>query len=322
MLRDYTLLQDKYLINEKEYLRILREETGKVIGNYVIWSISWKSMLIHEELDKLFVNNPFFYRLISEYGYKDILKDKNMEYGYVGEYNQFDFDHSLSIQLKSEVPVYCTDTITGILAFPYLSWEQVKQWVDKAPSNYKVYIINPILIHYNIGAVGVLLTMDYYNGVYFDVFNHYCISLTGYPLFLTYTDEENVPQIKYLKFPNTKEDFVEELKYKYEDKSFHNVLDFWLNNDEVHIRLFEDAFEDWQNLQGYSLYTKNINYIKIKSTVPFEVVHNTTKKVLGTYTLFQLDEMFSVIDTDNGEQHLSDSELTDLMNGEYRFVMS
>lgn len=319
MLRDYDEIQDRYWVNEKEYYRLIQEETPSW-QDYTIWDLPYKSMSIHKTLNKLWENNPFFYRLIAEYGYENILTDKNKEKGYVGEYNQFDFDHTTTIQLKEPLVTH-SDTITGILTFPYLTWEGVKEWVDKAPPNYRVYIINPVLIIYNIGAVGLLLTMDYYNGGAFELFNRYCISLCGLPLFLQFTDREKVPMIKTLDFPCSRDDFVDELKHNRTDKGLQKLINFWHTYDEVECGVLESAYKKFQHIQAYSIYTENLNHIKVESEKPFQLVHETTGSILGEYHSFILDGYFKVIDTDTGEQELTDEELRMLLDGEYDFKM-
>ncbi|MBR0372285.1 MAG: hypothetical protein IJH63_16500 [Methanobrevibacter sp.] len=54
------------------------------------------------------------------------------------------------------------------------------------------------MLFYGWGTVGLFLTPKFYNGIAIEECNHYIIGLTGYPLFLTFSLEEEVEKIKYV----------------------------------------------------------------------------------------------------------------------------
>ncbi|MBQ2613141.1 MAG: hypothetical protein IJG19_04620 [Methanobrevibacter sp.] len=199
MLEREKLLKDKYEVNEKEYLRIMREEHGPLY-DFEEWKIFYKYVAINKKLNNLFKNDSFISKLLFSTAYNNLIIGKN-EYGYIGELNQFSFDHTSSIKLCPDVSkISYADTIRGIITFPYFhTWEQIKDWIDKVPGdNFSVYIINPILLFYGWGTVGLFLTPKFYNGIAIEECNHYIIGLTGYPLFLTFSLEEEVEKIKYV----------------------------------------------------------------------------------------------------------------------------
>ena len=74
------------------------------------------------------------------------------------------------------------------------------------------------------------------------------------------------------------------------------------------------------NVQPYFPYN-NINFLKIISKVPFKLVHEDTKNILGTFKKFLLDAPVNVIYTDNGEFKLSKNQLNDILNGKYDFLI-
>ena len=317
-------LQDKYVVDEKEYHRLLLQADYNTLSDFVQWSISAKRIYIHEKLNHLFTLNPFLYRLIFDYGYKELLTDKNTHHC-IGEYNSFDFDHTISIQFNDiDSHINCSDTITGILTFPYLQWEEVLEWSDKAPTNYMVYIVNPLLIFYGVGTYGLFLTPSYYEGAFIELCNNYIISLTGYPLFLTIAKDlvDNI-HIEKLECDLSKEMFLEDYLEIEEDKGLKKLARFWYTTSTVSVDYFDEYYEYYQCLQPYPQMNKyeDINYIRITSEAPFRLEHEKTGETIGTFHEFTLDARFNVIDTEKGEHHLTEKQTFDILNGEYDFIL-
>lgn len=205
-------LKDTYNVNEKEYLRLLSKE-HRTMWDFEEWKIFYKWVGINKKLNGLFQNDPFIFKLLFSFSYKDLIVDKN-EHGCIGELDTFSFDHTSSMQLRSDVSkVDCPDTVTGIITFPYFhNWDEIKDWIDKVPeNNYSIYIVNPILLFYGIGTVGLFLTPKFCNGTTINYCNRYIIGLTGYPLFLTFSMEDDVDEIKYVDLELSKENFVNDI---------------------------------------------------------------------------------------------------------------
>ena len=114
---------------------------------------------------------------------------------------------------------------------------------------------------------------------------------------------------------------MDELKSYHQDKGLQKLINFWHTYNEVECGALESAYKKFQHIQAYSIYTENLNHIKVESEKPFQLVHETTGSILGEYHSFTLDGYFKVIDTDTGEQELTDEELQMLTNGEYDFKM-
>lgn len=315
-------LMNNYKVNETEYFRLLREEND-IAWDFEEWKIFYKWVGINNKLNNLFEENLFIYKLLCSPAYPNLISDKN-EYGYIGKLDQFSFDHTTSIQLRSDVSkISCPDTVTGIITFPYFhEWSEIKDWIDKVPEEgYSVYIINPILIFYGPGTVGLFLTPKYCNGSYIELCNHYIIGLTGYPLFLTFSSDDTVDKIKHVDLELSKKNFVNKLYEKSgRNKSLLKMLNFWKDNKDVKIPFVEDQFEYYLDVQPYCSFNE-ITFIKIISNKTFRLVHEDTNQVLGQFKEFSLDKAFNIIDTENGEFKLSDNELNDLLDGKYDFLM-
>ena len=312
------LLKDNYKVNEKEYYRLLKEYNN-FLWEFEEWKIFYKWVGIHKKLNNLFQNNSFIYNLLCGNAYQNLISDKN-EYGYIGELNRFSFDHTISMQLRSDIArLRCADTVTGVITFPYFhNWDEIKNWIGKVPEdNYSVYIINPILIFYGLGTVGLFLTPKFYNGIYIELCNRYIIGLTGYPLFLTFSSEETVDKIEYIDLELSKENFVMELYEKSgKNKSLFKVLNFWKDNEDVSIPLIEDEYDYYQDVQPYSC-IDDINFIKIISKKPF--ILESGNETLGPFKEFSLNSYLNIITAENGEFKLSDTQLKKLLDGEYDF---
>lgn len=322
MLKKEKLLKDKYKVNENEYYRLFKEDHFN-ITDLEEWKIFYKFVAIHKKLNNLFENDLFIHKLLLGHGYSNLIVDKN-EDGSIGELTQFSFDHTSSMRLRSDISnVRCADTITGIITFPYFhDWNEIKCWIDKVPkNNYSVYIINPILLFYGIGTVGLFLTPKYHGGYYVEQCNRYIIGLTGYPLFLTFSMEDSVDEINYVDLELSKENFVEELyELSGKDKSLFKLLNFWKDNDDVSIPLIESSYENYLDVQHY-LYPSTLNFVNIKSKKPFKLVHEDTKEILGTYREFIMDSEFKLIGTENGEFNITDKQGKDLLAGKYDFII-
>ena len=313
------LINDHYKVNKKEYCRLLSEE-NKFVWDFEEWSIISKRMFIHKDLNNLFQQNYFLFKLFFSNGYSNLLSDIN-EYGCIGGLTNDSFDHTLSIQLCPEVNVENGDTVTGIVTFPYFqNWDEVENWINQVPlDNYSVYIINPILIFYWMGTVGLFLTPKYYDGTYIELCNRYIISLTGYPLFLTFSNDENVDEIKCFDYDLSKSTFVRDYFELGENNiALCKLLNFWCENSCVSIQQFEDEFKNYMSLQPFS-HSDSIRFIKIISKIPFKVVHEDNSEVLGSFKQFRFNAFTNKIETDNGDIKLTDLQVNDLLNGKYDF---
>lgn len=321
MLKREKLLRNTYEVNEKEYLRLLREE-HKPIYDFEEWKIFYKYVAINKKLNKLFKNDPFIFKLLLSPEFKNFICDKN-QYGYIGNLTASSFDHTSSIKLRCDVSkISYADTIRGVITFPYFNkWEEIKDWIDKVPEdNYSVYIINPILLFYGLGTVGLFLTPKFHNGYPIELCNHYIIGLTGYPLFLTYSIEDEIDEIKYVDLELSKENYIDEVyELSSKNKSLLKMLNFWKDNEEVSIPLFEEKYEYYLDVQPYLTFDE-INFIKINSKKPFKLVHEDTKEILGCFKEFKLNKFINIIHTERGEFKLSDKELEDLLDGKYDFM--
>ncbi len=321
MLEREKLLKDKYEVNKKEYMRLMSEEHGPIY-DFEEWKIFYKYVGINKKLNNLFQNDSFIFKLLMGPAYSNLIKDKN-DSGCIGELTRFSFDHTSSMRLRSDVSkISCADTVTGIITFPYFhNWEEIRDWINKVPEdNFSVYIMNPILLFYGLGTVGLFLTPKFYNGTYVELCNHYIIGLTGYPLFLTFSMEEKVDEINYVDLELSKENFVNEIyELSSKNRGLLKLLNFWKDNDDVIIPSIEDSYEYYLDVQPYLIYNE-INFLKIISKKPFNLVHEDTNQILGTFKEFSLDKAFKVIDTENGEFNLSDEQLNDLLEGKYDFI--
>lgn len=315
------LLKENYKVNSKEYNRLMREER-EVIWDFVEWDLFYKYMCINKNLNNQFRDDPLIYKLLCSHSYSNIIKDKNKS-GFVGELNSFDFDHTTSIQFSPEACVTYSDTVTGVVTFPYFhGWDEIENWISKVPKdNYRVYILNPILIFYGLGTVGLFLTPTFAHGTNIELCNRYIIGLTGYPLFLTFSNEENVEKIRSIDLELCKEDFVNEVyELSGKNKCLKKTLDFWKDSDNVIIPLFEESYMHYLNVQPYRS-VDTINFVRILSEKNFKLIHEDTKETLGPFKEFSLDKMFKVIDTENGEFKLTEKQLKSLLDGKYNFLI-
>ncbi len=319
MSKKMELLKEYYEVNEKEYFKLLKDGHHMVM-DFEEWTIINKRMYINKALNSLFERDPFIQRLIFDDSYSNLIADKNDE-GLIGELDRFSFDHTFSIRLSSNVNVFAADTIRGIITFPYFhNWGHVKNWIDKVPlKSFSVYIINPLLIFYGLGTVGLFLTPKYYNGYYIELCNRYIICLTGYPLFLTFSCSENVEEINYWDLELSKNNFIEEVYERSgKDKAVLKMLNFWKKNPEVSIHSIEDNFKDYMDAQPYPAYA-TIKFNTIKSSKAFRLVHEDTQESLGNFKEFFLNEILKAIHSDDEYFQLTDRQLEDILKGKYDF---
>ena len=297
-------------INENEYNRLFYEE----IDNETSWKFK-SNLYVNSFINDIFEENKFLYTIIFDEEY-DILKN-NRFLDELGKY----FDHFYAVSLKENVSrIEQPEVITGIMDFPYIEWNTINQFINKLPKGWKLFIINPILMHYAESSVGLFLTPKYADDLFINECNSFIKIKTGYPLFLEYTTKENVPEIHFNKPELTLENYVKSMKKYGKNKGLSKLLDFWVNNDCVKVHSFEYSFKDYQENLPYSVW-HDINFKEIKSATPFKLVHEETGETLGPFHKFTLDKSFKLADTNNGVLQLNDSQIEDLIEGKYDFKL-
>lgn len=297
-------------INENEYERLFNGE----IDNKTSW-IFKSNLCVNSFINDLFEENKFLYRLFSDSEYTILNHHEviNNLKNYFNYYNAVSFKNNVS---KTDAP----EVISGIMDFSYISWNTIKEIIDKIPEGWIVFIINPILMKYEDGSVGLFFTPRYKDNYYIEECNNFIQSRTGYPLFLEYVEKDNVKKITCYKPELSLENYVKEMKEWGKNKGLSKLLDFWKDNDCIKIDSFENSFNDYKDNLPY-LIRHNINFIDIKSNIPFELIHEETGEILGPYHRFCLDKSFKLADIDNGVLELTDSQIDDLLEGKYDFKL-
>ena len=299
------------LINENEYERLFNEE----IDNKTSWKFK-RNLYVNSFINDVFEENKFLHAIVFDSGY-DILKN---EY-HNGFFGGLPFDHYYSVSFKESVSrIEQPEVITGIMNFPYIDWSTIDKFINETPVGWEILIINPILMRYVEGSVGIFVTPKYADNLFIDECNSFIKLKTGYPLFLEYTNNEFVAQIHFDKPELTLESYVEEMKKYGKNRGLSKLLDFWADNDCVRVESFEYSFRDYKENLPFSVW-KDINFKQIKSFTPFELVHEETGEILGPFNKFALDESFKLADTNNGVLKLSDAQIDDLIEGKYDFKL-
>lgn len=304
-------LNKDYYVNHRTYFQFLPDLENTIISEE--WTHKW--VMVDKRIKYLFKFNTFLSKLLFDDNYNNILI-KNC----FGSYKRYDFAHSQTIRVNEDRcnTSYC-DTITGVLSFPYMNWEEVGLWISKCSEDWSVYIMNPALVSYNFGAPGLFLTPNYYNGNNIRLFNNYIIKLTGYPLFLKYTTDDVEP-IKKMDLTDilTKENFMKELCSKAEDEAFKRLVEFW-GNEGVTCDELDSAYSKYMNAQPYFIYEYSIDFKRIQSLTPFKLLNHDTFEEIGMFKEFRLDKTYNEIITHDGRVSVTDEQLDDLMQGRYHF---
>ena len=175
-------------------------------------------------------------------------------------------------------------------------------------------------MRYAEGSIGLFFTPKYGDDHYIKACNDFIKSRTGYSLFLEYTTKDNIKEITYDKPELTLENYVKDMKKYGQNKGLSKLLDFWKENDCVKIDSFENSFNDYKDYLPHRIW-HDINFKDIKSTIPFELINEENGEVLGPYNRFCLDKSFKLADVDNGVLELTDSQIDDLIEGNYDFKL-
>lgn len=299
-------------INEKEYKRLFNEE----IDNETSWKFK-SNLWVNSIINDVFEENKFLNAIVfdSEYNILKNDSDKGFLDGLIH------FDHYYSVSFKENVSrIEQPEVITGIMNFPYIQWNTINTYINKIPVEWEILIINPILMRYAEGSVGLFVTPRYGDGLFIDECNSFIKLKTGFPLFLKYTNKEYVPEIHFDEPELTLESYVEDMKKYGKNKGLSKLIDFWANNDCVSVSSFEYSFKDYMENLPFSVWD-SIDLKEIKSYVPFELVHEETGEILGPFNKFNLDKIFKLADTNNGVLQLNDSQIEDLIEGNYDFKL-
>lgn len=300
-------------INEKEYKRLFNEE----IDNETSWKFK-SNLWVNSIINDVFEENKFLNAIVfdSEYNILKNDSDKGFLDGLIH------FDHCYSVSFKENVSrIEQPEVITGIMNFPYIQWNTINTYINKMPVEWEILILNPILMRYAEGSVGLFVTPRYADDLFIDECNSFIRLKTGFPLFLKYTNKEYVPEIHFDKPELTLESYVEEMKRFGKNRGLSKLLDFWANNDCVSVSSFEYSFKDYMENLPFSVWD-SIDLKEIKSHVPFELVHEETGEILGPFNKFNLDKIFKLADTNNGVLQLNDSQIEDLIEGNYDFKLT
>lgn len=307
------------LINEKEYDRLSNEN----MTNQTSWKYK-NDLYVNSFINDIFDENKFLYG-IAFYNDYDILKNdvpqkSNTTGRFLDGVIQY-FDHYYAVSFKDNVSqIQEPETITGIMNFPYIRWDTINEFIHNIPKGWVVFLINPILMRYARGSVGLFLTPKYADNYYIEECNSFIRLKTGYPLFLEYTNEENIQEIHFNKPKLSLESYVEEMKKIGNNRGLSKLLDFWADNDCVKIDSFEYSFKDYQENLPFSVW-HDINFKEIKSLTQFILVHEETGDELGPFHRFALDKAFKLADTNEGVLKLSDNQINDLIEGKYDFKL-
>lgn len=297
-------------INKNEYKRLFNEK----IDNQTSW-IFKSNLCVNSFINDLFEENKFLYRLFSDSDYT-ILNHHDV-INYLKNY----FDYYYAVSLKNNVSkTDAPEVISGIMDFSHIPWNTIKEIIDKIPGGWVVFIINPILMRYKKESIGLFFTPKYKDNYYIEECNNFIKSRTGYPLFLEYVEKDTIEKIEFDKPELTIEKYVLEMKKYCQNKGLNKLLDFWQYNECVNIDAFEDSFNDFEDNIPYSIWD-DINFKDIKSTIPFELIHEETGEVLGPYNRFCLDKSFKLADVNDGVLKLTDSQINDLIEGKYDFKL-
>ena len=297
-------------INKNEYKRLFNEK----IDNQTSW-IFKSNLCVNSFINDLFEENKFLYRLFSDSDYT-ILNHHDV-INYLKNY----FDYYYAVSLKNNVSkTDAPEVISGIMDFSHIPWNTIKEIIDKIPGGWVVFIINPILMRYKKESIGLFFTPKYKDNYYIEECNNFIKSRTGYPLFLEYVEKDTIERIEFDKPELTIEKYVLEMKKYCQNKGLNKLLDFWQYNECVNIDTFEDSFNDFKDNIPYSIWN-DINFKDIKSTIPFELIHEETGEVLGPYNRFCLDKSFKLADVNDGVLKLTDSQINDLIEGKYDFKL-
>lgn len=300
-------------INEKEYNRLFNEE----IDNKTSWKFE-SNLYVNSFINDVFEENKFLYAIIFDEKY-DILKN-NSNNRFLNELRNY-FDHFYSVSFKQSVSrIEHPETITGIMNFSDIKWNEIIHIINNLPEGWEIFIINPVLMRYD-KIIGLFLTPEYADDIFIDECNSFIKLKTGYPIFLEYTNEKFVPEILFDKPELTLECYVEEMKKYGKNKGLDKLLDFWVNNDCISVYSFEYNFKDYKNNLPFSVW-HDIDLKEIKSYIPFELVHEETDETLGPFHKFTLDKSFKLADTNNGVLQLNDSQIEDLIEGKYDFKLT
>lgn len=306
-------------INEKEYARLFNE----TMTNQTSWKYK-NNLYVNSFINDSFDENKFLHGIVfySDYDIlkNDTYKKPNNHGRFLDGVRQY-FDHYYTVSFKDNISrIEEPETITGIMNFPYIQWDQIDEFIQNIAKGWVVFVINPILMRYAEGSVGLFLTPEYADNYYINECNSFIKLKTGYPLFLKYTNEDTVEEIHFDKPVLTLESYVEEMKKIGNNEGLSKLLDFWSTNDCVKVSSFEYSFKAYQDNLPFSVW-HDINFKEIKSQTPFELIHEETGEVLGPFHKFTLDKSFKLADTNNGVFKLTNNQINDLIDGKYDFKL-
>lgn len=288
----------------------------------VPWDLR-KNLLVHPIINELFKSNRFLSHVIFDDAF-DILKNVEKSRGNgikFGEINRSYFDHYYAVEFQDSYDTGIPEIIAGVMNFPYIHEEGLKEFIEGTPVGWETYLINPVLMNYN--TIGLFLTPEYCGGAYIDEINGFILLKTGYPLFLKYDvygTFKDVKPINYTELDLNVDDFIKHFNFK-DNKGLAIMLDFWKENDCVSCDSFDSSFKYYSNNRPFSIY-ENINFKSIKSSKPFKITIPKLDIVLGAFKYFSLDCAFMCATIQNNKDfYLFDEEMQCLIDGDFEISL-
>lgn len=172
-------------ITKKEYERLFNE---KMI-NATPWILR-DNLYVNSFVNEIFEEDKLLWRSIFDAQYNMVKGEGENKTRYMGNLNQNDFYYECAVSFKKDIiGIDSLEVISGIMNFTFISWGGVDEFINKTPKNWKVFILNPLLMRYS-STIGLFL-IPLSESEYIDLCNEFIQSKTNYPLFLKYLKKDD-----------------------------------------------------------------------------------------------------------------------------------
>lgn len=312
-------MMDQYndIQKEKVYLKFINEANYNILSNLTIedekpWNMR-NNLKVNSNINNYFKRDKTLESLIN------IFNEKKYE-----EFKIADglLDHDYCVRFKcNKKDYYNFKHIYGILTFPYMSFETLKDIISSWGTEFwNLYIINPALMKYAEGSLGLFITPKY-NG-YLQEINGISETLTGYELFYLWTDDSEINPIIQNKEPDDINIWLENLSDPNFPIMYKKIVNFWFNNKEKGItsESLESSYFEFNHKMPY--YPPSLMGITLKG-IDFELFNPSTGWTTGKCNELSFDlASFNCIYVDHNEIVFTDKMIDEFKNGDFELKIS
>lgn len=229
-------------------------------------------------------------------------------------------DHYYHVKFNNKDMNYDFEHLSGVISFPYTTFEELGEIISSWNTKFwKLYIINPALMKYAEGSLGLFITPMSFEIAIAD-YNGLFETLTGYKLFYLWADKDSIKPIMQNKELKDDSEWFESLTDEEFPKMHRKIVKFWYDNKEK-IKCFslENSYFQFTHKMQHDL--PPLMSLTLQGS-DFEMFDTITGWTTGKCNRIEFDlKSFKCIYVDRREIVFTDRMLKNFKDGNFELKM-